>query len=354
MQHGGPNDVDGHRSKRPRMDLGGHRPYNHHHHQLEGGGGGGGGPRNQRRRMSSDDNKMEKASDSPLASRGRGEGGGGGTSSKKDLNDPTPANTENAPSDFTSNDTALKLCDSTEPISPDSDNSKPVNTDSTNAELSLSELAKSFPIAWHGSLVLKNTGFPTRMHIVGGDPGVAELLLRNKDRGGGGAGDSSAGGGEQSSSSSSSLRITQRLRLEPPRLEEVNKRMSSAGPSGHCILLALPGTILAPPTQPPGSAAEGGGEGGSQLQLRPLRSLVSYLKQKEAAGIVALTSADITAAGESLGMPPADSSKDVVGVLHAFPPCKFSQSQLLKIAPNVGSEPSKEDHIVVLLVKGTV
>ena len=51
-------------------------------------------------------------------------------------------------------------------------------------------------------------------------------------------------------------------------------------------------------------------------QLRPLRSLVTYLKQKEAAGIVALSGADIGEAGEN---------KDVIGVLHAFPPCEFSQ-----------------------------
>jgi len=79
------------------------------------------------------------------------------------------------------------------------------------------------------------------------------------------------------------------------------------------------------------------------MQLRPLRSLVSYLKQKEAAGIVALN------AGSENGEVGSD-----VGVLHAFPPCDFAHDQLLKVAPNLGPEPTKEDHIVVLLVKGTV
>lgn len=230
---------------------------------------------------------------------------------------------EPAPSDMILSDTALKLHDSTEPISPDSD-SKSMKPDSTNPE-TLVDMAKLFPVAWRGNLVLKNTGFPTRMHLIGGDPTVAETLLRSKD----GKDDLSA------------LRITQRLRLEPPRLEEVNKRMSSAGPSGHCILLALPG-----PT-PSQSSPEQNSE--ETMQLRPLRSLVSYLKQKEAAGIVALSSSESNeaATGEK-------DVRDVIGVLHAFPPCQFSQSQLLKIAPNLGSEPSKEDHIVVLLVKGTV
>ena len=75
---------------------------------------------------------------------------------------------------------------------------------------------------------------------------------------------------------------------------------------------------------------------------------MSYLKQKEAAGIVALSAADFGEVGDS------KDPKEVVGVLHAFPPCEFSHSQLLKIVPSLGPEPSKEDHVVVLLVKGNV
>ena len=224
--------------------------------------------------------------------------------------------------DLAAADTALKLSDTTEPISPDS--TKSVKPDSGSPE-TLTDLAKLYPVAWRGNLVLKNTGFPTRMHLVGGDPAVAETLLCGKDK-----------------EDSCTLRITQRLRLEPPRLEEVNKRMTTAGPGGHCVMLALPG-----PT-PSQSSPEHTGD--SSMQLRPLRSLVSYLKQKEAAGIVALSPND---AVDSI-VTEKDLSKDVIGVLHAFPPCLFSQQQLLKIAPNLGSEPSKEDHIVVLLVKGTV
>ncbi len=196
----------------------------------------------------------------------------------------------------------------------------------------LSDLAKMYPMAWRGNLVLKNTGFPTRMHLIGGDPAVVEMLVRCRE-------------GKEDSSS---LRITQRLRLEPPRLDEVNKRMASAGPSGHCILIALPG-----PTPSQSSSPDHHSNGMDtptlpNMQLRPLRSLVSYLKQKEAAGIVALN-----ATGD-VGDLSEISDKDNVGVLHAFPPCEFSHGQLLKVAPNLGPEPGKEDHIVVLLVKGTV
>ena len=223
--------------------------------------------------------------------------------------------TETAASSLMETDTALKLTNSTEPISPASEG-KLSKQDST--PLSLVEMAKLYPIAWRGNLVLKNTGFPTRMHLVGGDPSVAEYLLRTKD-------------------DQSALRITQRLRLEQPRLEEVNKRISLAGPSGYCTLLALPGPTNMSQSSPDHSTD-------ANTQLRPLRSLVTYLKQKEAAGIVALSGADIGEAGEN---------KDVIGVLHAFPPCEFSQNQLLKNT-TISNEPTKEDHIVVLLVKGNV
>lgn len=229
---------------------------------------------------------------------------------------------------YESSDSALKLNDSTGPTSPTGVGGHQPGLKGADSKVeNLSDMARVYPVVWHGNLVLKNTGFPTRMHLIGGDPAVAELLLRCKDP----------------KDDSNSLRITQRLRLEPPRLEEVNKRMSSAGPSGHCILLALPGAI---PAQPAEESASADSATNGAMQLRPLKSLVSYLDQKEAAGIVALNATDNLATNAQ--------RDNIIGVLHAFPPCEFSQSQLLKIAPNLGSEPAKDEHVVVLLVKGTV
>ena len=256
------------------------------------------------------------------------------TDSKKSEKEPTAPLPVAPPPVLISNDnadTALKLNNSSDiPIG----NGVVANsTMVANSAESISDLAKLFPIAWKGTLVLKNTGFPTRMHLIGGDPAVVELLIRSKE----------------GKDEISSLRITQRLRLEPPRLEEVNKRMASAGPSGHCILLALAG-----PTPSQSSGDDSRSDSGSMdmnTQLRPLKSLVSYLKQKEAAGIVALSGpeksfvASLNDGGER---------DNIIGVLHAFPPCEFSQKQLLKIAPHLGRDTAKEDHIVVLLVKGTV
>ena len=222
-------------------------------------------------------------------------------------------------SDIAAKDTALKLDHVPEQLAMESGAGDP----SPLVPETLNDLAILYPVAWRGNLVLKNTGFPTRMHLVGGDPAVAETLLRSRD----------------GRDYLLSLRITQRLRLEQPRLEEVNKRMVSAGPGGFCVLLALPGPVPSASLSP---------ETDVTMQLRPLRSLVSYLKQKEAAGIVALSGPEGSETAS------ASFDKDVVGVLHAFPPCEFSQSHLVKIAPRLGSEPAKEDHIVVLLVKGNV
>ena len=68
---------------------------------------------------------------------------------------------------------------------------------------------------------------------------------------------------------------------------------------------------------------------------RPLRNLMSYLKQKEAAGVIQST-------GTS-GAAPA--------VLHAFPACDFSQGILKKVAPGLGSELPKDDHLVIVLMR---
>lgn len=184
----------------------------------------------------------------------------------------------------------------------------------------LQDLAKRFAIAWKGAFVLKNSAFPVRMHLVGGNPEVADSLLRNDSTG--------------PSSPNSLLRITQRLRLDQPKLEEVSRRMSTAGASGHCLLLAMPGgqTQLTEEM-----------DGEEPLQQRPLRNLMHYLKQKQAAGVVNLPATPSNPAV----------ARDDVGVLHAFPPCQFSHEHLMRIAPHLSSEPSKEDHLVIIVVRGS-
>lgn len=219
----------------------------------------------------------------------------------------------------------VPFTDITEPASPESDNlMKDFKQDVQPLFLGegLGDVSKSFPVAWRGNLLLKNNAFPTRMHLIGGDPHVAELLMKSKD-------------------DNQVLKITQRLRLEQSRLDEVNKRINSAGPTGYCVLLALAGSL-------PSTSSEGEND---SAQFRPLKSLVSYLRQKEAAGIVSLGE---SAVGSEVNGDLTENGVSSVGVLHAFPPCEFSQNLLAKVAPSLKSEPSKEDHIVAVVMRGTV
>lgn len=147
---------------------------------------------------------------------------------------------------------------------------------------SLQELARSCSPAWQGGLVLKNSAFPARMVLCSGES--VEPLV----------------GGQ------ASLRITQRLRLDPAKLADVERRLAQ----GCAILVAL--------------AQEQAGQ-----PQRPLRNLVSYLKQKEAAGVIPLPRA----------------------VLYAFPPCAFALQVLRQACPSL--QAADEDHLVVVVAPGT-
>lgn len=118
------------------------------------------------------------------------------------------------------------------------------------------------------------------------------------------------------------LRITQRLRLDQPKLEDVQKRISSS--SAHAIFLGLAGSTSSVHIDD------------ASVQTRPLRNLVSYLKQKEAAGVISLLNKETEA----------------TGVLYAFPPCDFSSELLKKTCHGVSEEALKEDHLVIVVVRG--
>uniref|UniRef100_A0A8C5HVG8 RNA-binding protein 15 n=1 Tax=Gouania willdenowi TaxID=441366 RepID=A0A8C5HVG8_GOUWI len=166
-------------------------------------------------------------------------------------------------------------------------------------------------LAWHGMLLLKNSNFPANMHLLEGDHNVASDLLV----------DSSTG------RQVSELKIMQRLRLDQPKLNEVSRRIKVAGPGGYAILLAVPGATEEASSSDPAASTQ-----------RPLRNLVSYLNQKQAAGVISL---------------PVGGSrdKDNTGVLHAFPPCDFSKQFLDSSAKTLAK--SEEDYLVMIVVRGS-
>ncbi|NXY85232.1 RBM15 protein, partial [Alcedo cyanopectus] len=176
--------------------------------------------------------------------------------------------------------------------------------------------ASKLCLAWQGMLLLKNSNFPSNMHLLQGDLGVASSLLVEGATGG----------------KVAQLKITQRLRLDQPKLDEVNRRIKVAGPNGYAILLAVPG---ASDNRSTAGAAEAAAT--TTSTQRPLRNLVSYLKQKQAAGVISL---------------PVGGNKDKEnsGVLHAFPPCDFSQQFLDSTAKALAK--SEDDYLVMIIVRG--
>lgn len=175
---------------------------------------------------------------------------------------------------------------------------------------SVAELIKCCPQAWLGGLILKNNAFAARALMCAGDAALVDQLMKPV------AGEAM-------------LRITQRLRLDPARLEDVSRRMNTG--SGYAMLLTVTS---------PNAATSAVGEDGNAVQQRPLRNLVSYLKQKEAAGVISLTAN-------------TGDAKDSAGVLYAFPPCTFATELLQRVAPNVVTDPAKDEYLVVVVVRGT-
>ncbi|XP_014243265.1 putative RNA-binding protein 15 [Cimex lectularius] len=179
-----------------------------------------------------------------------------------------------------------------------------VDSDDLSSIRNLSDLAKKSSTTWNGALILKNSLFPAKCHLTDGDAEIIDILMKDEEN-------------------KPLLRITQRLRLDQPKLDDVSKRIS--GSSSHAIFLGLTGsnTVSSVSTD-------------TTVQTRPLRNLVSYLKQKEAAGVISLVNKDT----------------EVTGVLYAFPPCQFSADLLKRTAHGLSQEALKDDHLVIVVVRG--
>ena len=175
---------------------------------------------------------------------------------------------------------------------------------------SIVELVKCCPGAWTGGLILKSSAFPSRMLYCSGDISLVDLFMKDPNN-------------EQPM-----LRITQRLRLDPPKLEDVSRRMNSS--SGHCMLLATQGSNSSLQLD------RHSGEDGDRLLPRPFKNLVVYLKQKDAAGVITFYRSETNSSG----------------TLYAFPPCPFAFELLKKIAPNLHNDESA-DYLVVVVVRGS-
>ena len=165
------------------------------------------------------------------------------------------------------------------------------------------DLCRKTPKVWDGGLILKNSLFPTRLHLIDGSRQIADSLKDEDDK--------------------NNLKITQRLRLDQSKLDDVSKRIANA--TSHALFLGVPASMSIEHSSP-------------DIQSRPLRNLISYLKQKEAAGVISMTHKD------HMG--------DTPGVLYCFPPCEYARDLLQRRDCDLVEE-GKEDYLLVLVVCGS-
>ena len=83
---------------------------------------------------------------------------------------------------------------------------------------SVTDMAKRIDKSWDGGIILKNSLFPTKLLLTEGETDITENLLKDETE-------------------KPYLKITQRLRLDEAKLEDVSKRINSS--SSHAIFLAL-------------------------------------------------------------------------------------------------------------------
>ena len=183
---------------------------------------------------------------------------------------------------------------------------------------SLHGIRDDLDLVWTGSLGLRNMSFPMHMHAVGGDRNLAARYLR-------------PGVGV--------LSITQRLRFEADKLDELRRRMQAGGSAGHCVLLALPANNLPDADDEKLTNNVTPAVQEEDVQSKPLRNLVLFLKQKQAAGVSQLSVS-----------PQANLDETSLGVLHAFPPSDFAREQLLHLMPQLPPAALDDDYLVIVIV----
>ncbi|ELU06102.1 hypothetical protein CAPTEDRAFT_137272, partial [Capitella teleta] len=159
-----------------------------------------------------------------------------------------------------------------------------------------------YPVMWQGELVLKNDCSAVQMHFVSGSKMlVGQSLPQGTLEGNIGP-----------------LRIAQRMRLETAQLEGVAKRMMNE--QEFSMLLALPC-------------------GHDHMDIIQQSSclrhgFISYLQQKQAAGIVNV---------------PVPGSTQPGYVVHIFPPCAFSSDNLSEAAPDLLHSVSEMAYLLVII-----
>ena len=100
----------------------------------------------------------------------------------------------------------------------ESNGSRCLDENGLSSAKSVMDISKRIDKAWEGGIILKNSLFPTKLLLTEGDSSISENLLMDENE-------------------KPYLKITQRLRLDEAKLEDVSKRINSS--SSHAIFCAL-------------------------------------------------------------------------------------------------------------------
>ena len=172
---------------------------------------------------------------------------------------------------------------------------------------------ESYPVVWQGFLGLKNEYATVQFHYVSGCKDLARASLPQPLH------VPSSVGIDDIDLQMPTLRIGQRMRLEPCQLNGVQRKMSQA--QEHCILLALP---CGKDTQD------------VEIQSLQLRShFITYLQLKGAAGIV------------NVAVP--EGGDQAAYVVHVFPSCDFANETMSDIAPDLLARVAEIEHMVIII-----
>jgi RNA-binding protein 15 len=187
---------------------------------------------------------------------------------------------------------------------------------STSELRSITEISRTSEVAWKGAVVLKNSLFTLQMHQVEGDANFVTNFVRDTT----------------SSNGHKVLKVTQRLRLDPVKLDEVER--SLGGYAAYGIFLALPCSGM--------QLVLKNDEG--IIQQRPFRNLVAYLRSKQAAGVISLNYSTSSSVVMDAATP--------ASLIYLFPPCDFTARLLHRQSPGIDdADPMHRDcHLIVVAV----
>lgn len=255
---------------------------------------------------------------------------------------------------------------------------------------SVREIVQHCSVSWLCQLALRNFIFGSRIFLCSGRKQFVDKFLAKSNN----------SINENGSGHYPILRITQRWRLHPqPKLEEVKKRMQSGNlgifiittsgldddkaqrqpdlgnhndqtasikdnnnseekdPAGKqetpgaCELNHTGGSIGEESTPNANSSTSSANNINNQSsQSRPLRNLISYLEQKDAAGVISLNANDgehglATSASATTGVPEGNTK-----LLYVFPPCDFALKLIKQKALNLEPDSTKEEYLLGVLV----